>query len=408
MSTYSYSYCYICNCYKWYIIAEYNNKTRKIYGEQCKKSLENLVKCIRMTFSIDENQELDVKIYNKKQNKYFNIDKNEVNMIPDGAAICVKKKAKISQDTKTKIMEQIINKIVKASSCLLSKTILITPETDIDINNGRFIIRLDFEYKEWISNSKKYEGLFKHEICQTVPWIKPSMIQIQQVNEGSVIIKFRVIIDWITVNIWMCRFPSMKSTIPQYKMKCQDQIEVYFQGKWYSSTIIEIRSISSLGNGGKYFKVRYNAVNGRDIFWRNTEWFRTRCEKNSLRLRFPGQHVPIYVNGKKCSEEWNPPGIAIDKQGVRANNVYELKVGHHIFVYSQSAGDWYRCEIVKRCIDIRKKLKEDFVEHISIRVIRLVDGELSGFFLDLWKPEHRELIAIRLEDMRVLRDENAN
>eukprot|EP01084_Bolivina_argentea_P025622 47654_1 len=310
---------------------------------------------------------------------------NDINQDKHLMQLMLKKKKERKQ-----IMEETRNKILEASQngslYLLSKTKNISNVdliSENDIENGNFIITLDFEHKEWITNSAKYENIFKQEICQTLPQIDPSMINIQNVKEGS------IIIDWIIVNIWMLRFrsenaagysPTNTTNTEPYEMKQQDQIEVEFEGKWYAATIIEIRCKS--GVTGKYFKVRYNAVNGKDIFWKNTEWFYSHSQAD--RLRFPGQIIT------KSGEEWNPPGIAIDEQGVRVNNKHELKVGQHIYVYSKNY--WFRCQILKRL--------EGGIG-VALTVILLEYGGSSPLSLHLWKPEHRALIELR--DMR---DEN--
>eukprot|EP01084_Bolivina_argentea_P025625 47661_1 len=74
-----------------YVLAEYNDQTRKIQGEWKKKSYKNLMSEIRSKFSIDRSIDLEIKVYDKKNNKYFSIDKYEMNEIPKGGLIRVVK-----------------------------------------------------------------------------------------------------------------------------------------------------------------------------------------------------------------------------------------------------------------------------------------------------------------------------
>eukprot|EP01084_Bolivina_argentea_P279845 478485_1 len=298
------------------------------------------------------------KIPKEKNNRITNID-----------SILLEKKSQ-----RKKIMQQAINKIKRAaknkSLFLLSKTKSITGvdiTSENEINDGHFIITFDFQHKKWMSNSVKCECIFKKEICETLAPVASSMIKIQQVKEGS------VIIDWIIRGLLKIRFlisaRNNVSARTQYQMQKQDQIQVRNKNKWYCATILQYHS--ETGVKGKYFKVRYNAVNGKDPFFWNTEWFYSRVQRELL--CFPGDVL-------MKNETWYPVGIGIDEQGVRAHTTYGLQVGHHIYV--DYYGYWYRCEITTR--------RAEWIE-----VIRLCDGASSKNWLNLLNKRHLEKISLK-------------
>eukprot|EP01083_Nonionella_stella_P036821 100451_1 len=73
-----------------YVLAEYNGQTRKIHGSwTTSKSYKNLAKQIRSKFGFEPDQEIEIKVFDKSNNKYFSIDRSEMNEIPKKGLIRV-------------------------------------------------------------------------------------------------------------------------------------------------------------------------------------------------------------------------------------------------------------------------------------------------------------------------------
>ena len=243
------------------------------------------------------------------------------------------------------------------------------------IKNGKFTVRFDLDYDEWMKDKENNTAKFVNEISQVLH-VKKHEIDVQNIKQGS------VIIDWMVRNIWIPFFvkklddDKMAKTAEKV-MNPQDQIECEYQGQWYPATIVQI--INDGLEDGMRLKVRYNPRKGHNAFsWRNTEWFHS--EKEASRLRLSNQVYTIKnEQGDTYQIPWQQPGLA------ERNNVDDIEEYDHIYVKFNE--HWRRCEVVRT-------LNKD--DGMWIKVFCLINGQCEG--LALWKDEIRGRISFR--DMR--------
>ena len=244
----------------------------------------------------------------------------------------------------------------------------------INVNQGKFEVRLDFDYHEWMRDKDKYEIQFKDEIAKFLD-VKPDEITINDYREGS------TIVDMCLANIWrfyksLSKKDSSDDDLTDYvrSMRVQDQIAVKYGKVWYNATIVNIWDKD--GNG-KHFEVRYNPRDddkGRHPFWWNTEWIYSIAE--AARLRFTNQEYLMRdKEGQDIPISWIPPPIT------QRESVENIRVNDHIFVKFGKKG-WRRCKVYKK--------QRQFLG-VWIKVKELKDGKTMG--LNLWQEVDKHKIS---------------
>eukprot|EP01084_Bolivina_argentea_P199662 341613_1 len=238
-----------------------------------------------------------------------------------------------------------------------------------NIEKGRFITRFDLNYDEWMEDIENNKQEFINEIACALN-VERYEITINDIRKGSVIIDFLVKNIWIPFYISKLQIDAIR-TQDEYFMRSQDQIEVEYERKWYAATICTV--IDDGNQNGKHFKIRYNPEQGKNMFWRNTEWFFSK--KQASRLKFKNQLYSIVTDqGEQKNMPWNPPELA------KKNDVRYIEENDHIFV--DFKGHWRRCVVVNK---VQK------LNGISIKVFCLMNGDKKE--LCLWKNDDKDLIS---------------
>eukprot|EP01084_Bolivina_argentea_P112449 200549_1 len=249
------------------------------------------------------------------------------------------------------------------------------------LENVHFSNRLNLNYDEWILNQQENEEKFKKEIASILK-VDASKIELKQTKKGSVLIVFGVIAGVLVVAA-ACgyAFSYNGPHIPiDYNMRPDDQIEVKYkvnnQDNWYPATVMSVRQDAN--QPGKTLTVRYNAENGVNRFWVNTETFNE--INQSTRLKLPNRGF-TEINGNIVKQHilWQPPALS------NANNLHELQPGDHIFM--KKTNIWRRCEVIE--------LKTNH-EGTSVKVIGLIDNKFKTW--RLWK--NNDTARMSLVDMR--------
>ena len=248
------------------------------------------------------------------------------------------------------------------------------------VNNGKFDIRLDFDFDEWMKDKDDYQAQFQDEVAAILD-IKPDEIEIDKYQKGSTRFQMSIGKIWRWYKITFTNIdPTPIHEEFVRSIRVQDQIAVEWDGEFLNATISTV--FDDDGNG-KYFQVRYNPrdnAKGKDPFLWNTEWFYSKNE--GTRLLFPGQEHCIrdIVQGEGAPFRWEPPAIANRQRKV------DIRVNDHIFVKLDKCG-WRRCKVFRRT---------EVDEGVHIRVKELKDGKTIG--LRLWENADRNKIAF--VDMR--------
>eukprot|EP01083_Nonionella_stella_P067354 178102_1 len=246
------------------------------------------------------------------------------------------------------------------------------------LSDVSFVSKLEFSYDLWMQNNKKSEIEFRNELSGALH-INPIYIRINGVGKGL----NDIVIDWTVMYIWIPYYIQGVQTDlmrREYRIRPQDQVEVEYKKQWIPCTVIEVKDV--LNAKGKQIKVRYNTLNGRDRFTKNTEWMWT--VKHCERLRLPDKvYVIVSYNNVQIGTIFKPPLLAHCREG---NKEY-IEVGHHIFVNRN--GIWYRCEVINAVLE-GKKIQILYLVHTFVK---------NTEWIRLWEPA--DLRRISLNDMRL-------
>ncbi len=193
-------------------------------------------------------------------------------------------------------------------------------------------------YDEWISNKESNEETFKKEIADILK-VDVSKIEIQETKKGSVLIAFVIVgavlaVAAISYGVYRA-FRYQGPAVPvDYDMKPDDQIKVKYKNQWYPATVIKVEYDHT--KPGKTFKVRYNPVDGKNIFWSNTESFNE--EMNATRLKLPNRAFTV-LNGNIVQHQtvWTPPPLC---NVSNTNTKVGLKCRDHVFIKAKN-NVWY-------------------------------------------------------------------
>eukprot|EP01083_Nonionella_stella_P316286 1146030_1 len=230
---------------------------------------------------------------------------------------------------------------------------------------GRFSCKLQYDFEEWKKNHQTYEAQFITEVSKALR-LHPSWIQIKNTKAGSVIIDF-----WI-LNIWIPCWVSLLDHDPltrHYYIRPNDQIQIKWKDRPYEATVV--KTMESSDASGRRIKARYNPVDGKDQFSRNTEWI---CSmKEGSRLKLPNQvSVEMDDEGVKIYTTFIPKPIA------QVLHVSAVQVGEHLWVSYKNS--WYRCQVMEERVTFEGKM---------IKILYLVHTFMKNEeWLNLWDPNH--------------------